>query len=249
MRTIVLVAGILASLCGAQIAIAQETSQPAEAPAPPPHPHIAYLDKSRTIYVEDFDYASGTPGVAIGPDLQVRANQMPHDSSTAIPGRETTILTPRVVQQMSESLVHELKRLGYKTRSVSGLDTRPEEGILVSGIFTQTGKDGRMRLAVVPGSEMSGDFQIYVTTGSLYRPAKSLYSIEKEKSTPDPLGEPIVLNPGVATLKFSLPINAPEKTIKRSASQISAELQRLTEQAEAQGLGGSDDPVNKYSKP
>jgi hypothetical protein len=37
--------------------------------------------------------------------------------------------------------------------------------------------------------------------------------------------------------------------MKKTAEQVVAELQRLTLQAESEGLAGSDDPLNKYSKP
>jgi len=102
---------------------------------------------------------------------------------------------------------------------------------------------------IVGSDQLSGDVQIYLTTANLLRTQKPLYEPVNKSSAGNTASEPIRLNPEVATLKFVMPANADAKAIKKTAEQIVAELERLTLQAESQGLAGAEDPINKYSKP
>jgi len=231
----------LASFAAAHCAVAQETSRPAESTVPSPHPHIAYLDKSKTIYVAEFETAPSAP-----------AKVSPIDSSSVgSPSLNGTGLEPvgdsqRITQVLAESLLHEIKKAGYKPKLLGAGDLRPDEGLLITGVFTQMGKDGQLRRAAVGPNQPTGSIQLYVTTSNLLRPAKPLYEIVEQAASG---AAPIKLNPEVATLKFSLPGDPTDTALKKTAAQIVAELQRLTLQAESEGLGGSDDPLNKYSKP
>jgi len=248
MRKTVLVAGILASLCGAQVAIAQETSQPVEAPAAAPRPHIAYLDKSKTIYVGEFETTPETRPTAQTMDSQIDSGSM---GSPRLDGTDVEPVSDsrRMKMLMAESLLHEIKKAGYKPKLLGPGDPRPEEGILIIGVFTQMGKDGQVRRAAVGPGQPAGDIQLYVTTSNLLRPAKPLYEVVKPTAAGDGVAPSIKLNPEVATLRFPVTNNPADKAVKKIAEQIVAELQRLTLQAESEGLAGSDDPLNKYSKP
>jgi hypothetical protein len=237
-------AAILASFAAAHSASAQETSRPAESTVPALRPHIAYLDKSKTIYVAEFETAPSAP-----------AKVSPIDSSSVgSPSLNGTGLEPvgdsqRITQVLAESLLHEIKKAAYKPKLLGAADLRPDEGLLITGVFTQMGKDGQLRRAAVGPNQPTGSIQLYVTTSNLLRPAKPLYEIVEQAASGAAPAAPIKLNPEVATLKFSLPGDPTDTALKKTAAQIVAELQRLTLQAESEGLGGSDDPLNKYSKP
>jgi hypothetical protein len=239
-----LAAAILASFAAAHCAVAQETSRPAESTVPSPHPHIAYLDKSKTIYVAEFETAPSVP-----------AKVSPIDSgSVGNPSLNGTGLEPvgdsqRITKLLAESLLHEIKTAGYKPNLLGAADPRPDEGLLITGVFTQMGKDGQLQRASVGPNQPTGTIQLDVTTSNLLRPAKPLYEIVEQDAGGQLAAAPIKLNPDVATLKFSLAGNPSDKAVRKTAEQIVAELQRLTLQAESEGLGGSDDPLNKYSKP
>jgi len=149
---------------------------------------------------------------------------------------------------MADDLLHELKKLGYKTKPIGVRDPRPDEGILVTGAFTQAGTDGKLRLAAVGPSATGGAMQVVVTTTNLYHTAKPLYEIVSKDAGGDSSGA-IRLNPEVAVVKFSWPNNPADKDVKKTAEQIAAELERLSLQAEAEGPSGPNDPLNKFSKP
>jgi len=252
MRKTALIAGILAALCLARVGVAQELAQPVEAPAPAPRPHIAYLDKSKTIYVAEFETSA-----EIAPSIQAKDGAIDGRSMGA-PKLNGTDAAPagdsrHVATLMAESLLHEIKKAGYKPKMLAPGDALPDDGILFSGVFTEPGKDGQLRRAGVGQNAPAGDLQLYVTTSNLLRLAKPLYEVVKP--TAGGLGgggagaPAIKLNAEVATLKFSVTSNPADKAVKKIAEQIVAELQRLTLQAQSEGLAGGDDPLNKFSKP
>jgi hypothetical protein len=116
-------------------------------------------------------------------------------------------------------------------------------------VFAQTGKDGLLRRAAMGPGRAGSDVQLYIATIDLLRSEKPLYEPIKQDPDSDVAAVPIKLNPEVATLKFSVARNPTGKAVKKVAEQIVAALQHLTLQAESEGLAGSGDPLNKYSKP
>ncbi|HEY0704092.1 MAG TPA: hypothetical protein VGD60_15085 [Candidatus Acidoferrales bacterium] len=250
MRAAILAAAfLLIAFLGARDAAAQEpAAKPAEAAAPDPPPHIAYLDKEKTIYVTDFAAAGDSPAPIAPPnsgpiDPGSIGSPRPNASDVDAP----PLANAGANRVLSDDLLRGFKKAGYKVKYLGPRDPIPEDGILVSGAFTQTGKDGVLRL-ISPGPGPAGaDVQLYVTTGNLLRTRRALYEpIDKNANS---AGAPIRLNPEVARLKFSVPANPDPKAVKKVAEQIVAELQRLTLQAAAQGLSGSGDPINQYAKP
>lgn len=242
MRNAFFVAAMVCSLGAAPRMAAQETP-----PTAASRPHIAYLDKSKTIYIAEFESAaSATP--------PVEAKDGPIDGgSMGSPRRNGTELHPAggsgtVSSLLANNLLHEIKKAGYKPKLLAPGDPRPDDGLLISGVFAQAAKDGQLRRAAIGPGQPAGDIQLYVTSSNLLRPEKPLYEIVKQGAAAA-ADTPIKLNPDVATLKFSVAGNATDKAMKKIAEQIAAELQRLTLQAESEGLAGSDDPINKYSKP
>jgi len=237
MRNAFFLAAMACSLVAAPRTVAQATPPAVTSTAAPTsHPHIAFLDKSKTIYIAEFEAAAVVTTPAPPKDGPNGTDLQPAGGSEA-----TSSL-------LASDLLREIKKAGYKPKLIAPGDARPDDGLLISGVFAQTGKDGQLRRAAIGPSQPTGDIQLYVTSSNLLRPEKPLYEIIKPvtEAAPD---TPIKLNPEVATLKFSVSSNPTDKTLKKVAEQIAAELQRLTLQAESEGLAGSDDPINKYSKP
>jgi hypothetical protein len=244
MRNALLAVLICAFLSATHAVSGQEKSQaeaPAPAASPSPPPRLADLDKSKIIYVADFDAAAAaTPGA--------RAVDGPVDSgSTASPrlnGTDAALSASagqRVPRMMSDALVHDLRKAGYKTKLLGASEARPEDGMLISGVFVQAGKDGHLRRASLGAGDRTTDILIHATTTNLFHVAKPLYAAGADNS--------ITLNPDVAVLKFNLGKDLSDKAIKKAAEQVVTELQRISLQAESEGLGGSSDPLNKFSKP
>jgi hypothetical protein len=245
MRNALLLAAICSSLtAGVPRTEAQQASPPAETVAPAYRPHIAYLDKSKTIYVAQFETSTGAEPPVEPKEAPLDGGRMSRPGLDAADSTSTG--DTRLAKLMADSLVHEIKKAGYKPKLLGSGDPRPDEGLLVTGVFTRIGKDGQMRRAAIGSEHTAGDLQLYVTTSNLLRPAKPLYL---QQGTSSDSAVVITLNPDVATLRFAVADNPADHAVKKVAEQIAAELQRLTLQAESEGLAGSDDPLNKYSKP
>ena len=249
MRAAILAAVMLVALCCTWAGGSQQTDKPSQATTAGPPPHITYLDKSKIIYVTDFGADLETESAAAPSDgpIDPRAMGSPQLNGTDNVARVAP--APGAGKALADDLLRDLKKAGYKTKPLGAHDPMPEEGILLSGVFTQTGKGLEVRRVVVGSDQLSGDVQIYLTTANLLRTQKPLYEPVNKSSAGNTASEPIRLNPEVATLKFVMPANADAKAIKKTAEQIVAELERLTLQAESQGLAGAEDPINKYSKP
>jgi hypothetical protein len=231
----------------APTAVAQETSPHAESTAPNPRPHIAYLDKSKTIYVAEFETSSESVSVAQAKNAPIEGGSADGPKRNGTDTEAVVDDSRRVTKSFAESLLREIKKAGYKPKLLGSGEPQPDDGILLAGVFTRTGKDGQLWSAAIGPGQPAADIQLYVTTSNLLRPAKPLYEVLKHDASAD--AAPIKLNPDVATLKFSVAGNPSDKAMKKTAEQVVAELQRLTLQAESEGLAGSDDPLNKYSKP
>jgi hypothetical protein len=228
---------------------AQESPATADAADPAPEPRLAYLDKSKIIYVSEFETANDSrPATAAGNDesaIPGSGGQARTNGSAGAPAEQPA----GFAKLLEDAVVHELKKAGYKARPLGLHDVRPEDGILISGIFTELGKDGALLPAAIGPSPTDVGIQLYVTSSNLLRTAKPLYGIAHKGKGGEPRNAPIVLNPEVATLKFPIAKNSTEKVIKKTAEQITAALVSFTAEAESQGLTGSGDPLNKYSKP
>jgi hypothetical protein len=150
---------------------------------------------------------------------------------------------------LADDLIRGLKKAGYKPKFLAANAPTPEDGLLLTGVFTQKSADGILHRAAVGQGQPAADVQLYLTTANLLRNVRPLYEPVDKRAAAESAGEAIRLNPEVATLKFSLAGNSDAKAVKKLADQIVAELVRVTLQAEAQGLSGSGDPINQYSKP
>jgi len=251
MRNAFFLAAMVCSLGAARCIAAQETSPTAPAAgtaAPVLRPHIAYLDKSKTIYIAEFEAAVGATPAVQPKDAPIDSGSMgnPRLNGTDIqapPGGSGT-----AASLLANNLLREIKKGGYKLKLLAPGDARPDDGVLITGVFARTGKDGQLRRAAIGQGQAAGDIQLYVTSSNLLRPEKPLYEIVKQGAEAA-ADAPIKLNPDVATLKFSVSGDLTDKAMKKLTGQIAAELERLTLQAESEGLAGSDDPINKYSKP
>lgn len=247
MRNALLVVAIVCALSAAPRMAAQATPPAATTVAPASRPHIAFLDKSKTIYIAEFAAAASATSPVESKDGPIDGGSVgsPRLNGTDI---QSAGDSRTITSQLANHLLREIKKAGYKPKLLAPGDARPDDGLLISGVFAQTGKDGQLRRAAIGSGQSGGDIQLYVTSSNLLRPEKPLYEVIKQGAGAA-ADTPIKLNPDVATLKFSVPGNPTDKAVKKVAEQIAAELQRLTLQAESEGLAGSDDPINKYSKP
>jgi hypothetical protein len=125
---------------------------------------------------------------------------------------------------MSTSLVGDLQKAGYKAQRLGRDDPAPSTGALVSGVFTEVDEGSRVHRALIGFGSGSAKMALYGTLSDLASPQKPLYNAAQENTSSKTPGAAITMNPYVAAAKFVMEKNAPDKTVKKTASQISREV-------------------------
>jgi hypothetical protein len=206
----------LLSLC----IIAQ--AMPAPSPAEPQKPSTL-LTKSTPIYVSDFELDAQDVQVDKGSIVgQLRPGilERPRKRQQTNPA----VQAKKLVDTMSQSIVADLQKAGYNAQRLPGDDAKPAAGAWVHGVFTQVDEGSRLHRAVIGFGSGETKMELFVTLTNLASPERPLYESAQAGTSKKTPGAAITLNPYVTAAKFVVEQNAPEKTVKRVASQISKEV-------------------------
>ena len=130
----------------------------------------------------------------------------------------------RLVDLMATSIVSDLRKAGYRAERLPATDVRPATGIWVHGVFTELGEGNRTRRAVLGFGAGAAKMELYATMNDLARPEQPLYTTVESGDSGKQPGAAITLNPYVAAAKFVIEKNAPDKAIKKTAADISADI-------------------------
>jgi hypothetical protein len=218
---------LLASLCIAPRGFAQSTAAPvagAQAGSAP------VFSKDMTLYVRDFELDAENVKVDSGGVIgNVRPGIIERPSKRAEHDPEAQ--AKKLVDTMSRSLIKDLEKAGYKVERLGLDDPAPTSGAMVSGVFTEVDEGNRLHRAVIGFGSGSANMELYVTLSDLAHPEKPLYNAARDDTSGKKPGAVITLNPYVAAAKFVMEKNAPEKTVKKTASQISKEVESHLENA------------------
>jgi hypothetical protein len=208
---------LLVFVCVSPQAFAQTAPATPGAAAPT---HV--FTKDMTVYVRDFDLDAENVQVDKGAGGGIRPGLIERPSK-----REQTdpqAQAKKLVDTMSKSLVDDLHKAGYKAQRLGPNDPAPSSGALVTGVFTEVDEGNRMHRALIGFGSGGVKMDLYVTMSNLASPQKPLYNQAQEDTSSKRPGAAITLNPYVAAAKFVMEKNAPEKTVKKTASEISAEV-------------------------
>lgn len=192
--------------------------------------------KDMTVWVRDFDLDASKVQVDQGSVVnQVRPGliERPRKREQHDPEAQAK----KLVDTMSSSLVDDLHKAGYKATRLRPGDPSPPSGVLVHGVFTEVDEGNRIHRALIGFGSGKSTMSLYVTMSDLAQPEKPLYDLADKESSGKKPGAVITLNPYVAAAKFILEKNAPEKTVKKTASDISAQVVEHLKQAEAPKAG------------
>jgi len=210
----------LATICFASRGFSQSATAPAtgtqtDAPAP-------VFTKDMTVYVRDFELDAENVKVDSGVVGRVRPGLIERPSKREEHDPEAQ--AKKLVDTMSKDLISDLQKAGYKAQRLGPDDPAPTTGALVSGVFTEVDEGNRMHRALIGFGSGSAKMELYVTLSNLANPQKPLYNVTQEDTSGKRPGAAITLNPYAAAVKFAMEKNAPEKTVKKTASQISKEV-------------------------
>lgn len=130
----------------------------------------------------------------------------------------------KLVNVMAENLVADLQKAGYKAQRLPAGDAQPTSGAWVHGVFTEVDEGSRIHRAIIGFGSGQATMNLYVTLTDLAHPDKPLYDVSQEGASKDKMGAVITMNPYVAAAKFVMEKNAPEKMVKKTAGEISAQV-------------------------
>jgi hypothetical protein len=206
--------------------VAQQPSQPLSQPAAQ-QPAAAEPDKSKIVYVSDFELDA----VDANGELAKSVPAIPPSSAPQIdPRREQGPVEQagRLVDFMSTVLVKELERAGYTAHRLRPGETRPTDGVRISGIFGEPDEQNRLRRAVMGTiTPPDGKMSLFVGIGNLARPDQALYAAANPTIGESKAGTVITVSAYAPVAKFEVEKNTTEKAVKDTAANIVADLGAL----------------------
>ena len=203
---------------------------PAQEPASPQKPPVHSFTKDMTIYVSDFELDAQNVQVDQGSSAAQRRPgilERPQKKEQQDPAAQAKTL----VDTLSQSIVSDLQKAGYKAQRLTAADAKPSVGAWVHGVFTQADEGNRLHRAVIGFGSGQATMELFVTLTDLANPQKPLYEASEKGTSKDKPGAAITMNPYVAAAKFVMEKNAPEKTVQTTAAAISKDIvQHLSQQ-------------------
>ena len=201
-------------------AAAQDATKPAT-PAPRQQTADASADKSKIVYVSDFELdvlagadGKASPAVAPAPAAQPDARDVKKQAS-------------KLVDLLSSTLVKQLEKAGYTARRMRPGEARPDEGIRILGVFAEPDEQNRLRRAVIGNGVSVGKMALFVEISNLARPDQPLYALADPKTNDDKQGPVITVSAYAPVAKFEMPKNVTDKAVEDTASKIVAGLSIL----------------------
>jgi hypothetical protein len=190
--------------------------------AAPQQPTTHVFTKDITVYVSDFELDAQNVNVDQGGVVsQVRPGILERPSKREKQDPEAQ--ARKIVNLMSKSIVDDLQKAGYKAQHLPTGAARPTTGVWLHGVFTEVDEGNQRRRALIGFGAGAANMELYVTLTDLANPEKPLYNEAKDQDSGKKIGAVITMNPYVAAAKYVMEKNAPEKTVKKTASEISAE--------------------------
>lgn len=154
---------VVVCICGDMRGLAQTAPSPADTTQPK---HV--FTKDMTVYVRDFELDAENVKVDKGVGGQVRPGLIELPSKRQ--RRDPEAQAKKLVDTMSNSLVDDLRKAGYKAQRLDPDDSTPSKGALVTGVFTEVDESNRMHRALVGFGAGSAKMDFYVTISDLASP-------------------------------------------------------------------------------
>ena len=180
-------------------------------------------DKSKTIYVSDFELDAQNVQPDETPGGRIRGNG-PLRRATGRGTGGAAQQAQHIVNLMSDSLVSDFQKAGYIAQRIAPGSESIGAGYLVKGVFTEVDQGNRVRRAVIGFGAGQVNMQLYVNVADAAHPQQNLYTIDKDDTSGKKPGALITMNPIAAGAKFVMEKNASDKVVKKTAKQVSDEV-------------------------
>jgi Domain of unknown function (DUF4410) len=222
---------------------AQTQNQIAPQPPPPPPPQEdptltaaidtpnivtdSSVDRSKIVYVSDFELDAvdgqgklekSVPAVSVTNPSPSREQLRDEDQVAEQAGR--------LVDFMAITLIKELQRAGYSAHRLRPEDSRPTDGIRISGIFAEPDPQNRLRRAVMGTITPDGKMALFVGIANLARPEQAIYATA-EPGGANRAGSVITVSSYAPVARFEIGKATTEKAVRDTAAGIVADLNAL----------------------
>ena len=222
MKTHLLVLGLLCSCAFAAI-LAHSAPMPSGLPQEPPAATPNFTRDTK-VWVSNFELDAGDvktdKGGVIG-EVRPGILERPRKRKEQDPEYQAK----KIVDLMAKTIVEDLQKAGYKAQRLMPGDAQPATGAWLQGVFTEVDEGNRRRRAIVGFGSGEAKMDLYTTLTDLAAPQKPLYEVANNENSGKKLGAVITMNPYVAAAKFVMEKKAPEKTVKKTASDIAKEVE------------------------
>jgi hypothetical protein len=223
MKTHFLVIGFLASCALAAILVGPAPAAPAsfsQESATPAH----NFPRDTKVWVSDFELEAGDvkndKGGIVG---EVRPGILERPRKRR--EQDPEVQAKKIVDLMAKSIIYDLQKAGYQAERLLPGSAQPAMGAWVQGVFTEVDEGNRRRRAIVGFGSGEAKMDLYVTLTDLAAPQKPLYEAANNENSGKKIGAAITMNPYVAAAKFVMEKQAPEKTVRKTASDIAKEIE------------------------
>ncbi|HEX7911007.1 MAG TPA: DUF4410 domain-containing protein [Paraburkholderia sp.] len=176
------------------------------------------------VYVSDFelDAADVTPDSGPGQRLRRLRGLLPSGPGPMGQDKNPQDHANHIVDEMAQALTADLKKGGVDARRSAPGSPLPTTGWEVRGVFLSVDDGNRLRRAMVGFGAGQNSIQVAVSCDSLgAADLPPLYQAVEEAGSKDKPGAVIKLNPYVIAAKFVMSRGDEQKTIKKTAQEIS----------------------------
>jgi hypothetical protein len=223
MRKHLLALGFLASCALAAVLVSAASGAPASSPQEAAT-SVHNFSRDTKVWVSNFELDAGdvkTDKGGIVGEVRPGILERPRKRREQDPEYQAK----KIVDLMAKSIVDDLEKAGYKAERLSPGAAQPAMGAWVRGVFTEVDEGNRRRRAIVGFGSGEAKMELYVTLSDLAAPQKPVYEVANNENSGKKIGAVITMNPYVAAAKFLMEKNAPEKTVKKTASDIAKEVE------------------------
>jgi hypothetical protein len=183
---------------------------------------FVFSPANTVIYVSDFELDSEN---FQGDQSMHRAHQRSHIVNGPLrQSKDPATHAQNLLNLMATDIVQNLTKAGYKAQRLAATDVHPSEGVWVHGVFTELKEGNRLQRAVIGFGTGAAKMDLFVTMNDLSQPDQPLYTAAASGESKKKPGAAITMNPYAAAAKFVMEKNAPEKTIKKTAGDISKDI-------------------------
>ncbi|MGA2811087.1 MAG: DUF4410 domain-containing protein [Candidatus Acidiferrum sp.] len=178
--------------------------------------------------------AAADPAAADGEDsLTPRADGQAADSQKAEtpksdgpPEDSPRVQAAKLVELTSTTLVKVLQQAGYTVKRLRNSAARPENGVVIHGVFAQADPSAGLRRVMFGGTATDPKMLLFVGVGNLSKPEQALYQVVGPLPV-GTLGPAISVSAYAPVSRYELDRDPSEEQLTRTAEKIATDLTRV----------------------